>query len=310
MFSFKVALTQAEMNVISPPPPAAPVAPVAPQITVINGVSPTTVNPTVSITFTQSPADATITKYAYSIDGSSYTDLIQTSSPLTVPITGLTSGTSHTFRIKASNSASSYSAESTGVSSIVVYIPPTTPIITSVTSSSQSVKIYFTQTPTDSSITNYAYSYSKNSGTFTNFVDFSPAQTTSFLTLSGLINGHSYTFKLKAKNGPASYSAVSNVSSSVLIRPLLTEMITTSATITDMLNSGYTLQEMKDAGVKGDHPQNLSNLLYALSDFYPPHIKLSGDITSESAFSLRTTSNNPIQLIASGSDPVHLFVRS
>jgi hypothetical protein len=192
----------------------------------------------------------------------------------------------------------------------VAPVAPVAPVITSVTSSSQSVKIYFTQTPTVSSITNYAYSYSKNSGTFTNFVDFSPAQTTSFLTLSGLINGHSYTFKLKAKNGPASYSAVSNVSSSVLIRPLLTEMITTSATITDMLNSGYTLQEMKDAGVKGDHPQNLSDLLYALSDFYPPHIKLSGDITSESAFSLRTTSNNPIQLIASGSDPVHLFVRS
>jgi hypothetical protein len=86
--------------------------PLAPTITSINSVSVTHVNPTVSISITQSPADSTITNYSWSIDGTTYTPLspAQTSDELIIPVTGLTRGASYTFSVKAINPAGSSSA--------------------------------------------------------------------------------------------------------------------------------------------------------------------------------------------------------
>jgi hypothetical protein len=131
--------------------------PTAPTITSVNSVSVTRVNPTVSISLTQSPADSTITNYSWSIDGTTYTPLspAQTSDTLTIPATGLTSGSSYTFSIKAINTDGSSSA-SNGVSS-TFYLPLVAPTITSVnsvsvTSVNPTVSISLTQSPADSTI--------------------------------------------------------------------------------------------------------------------------------------------------------------
>ena len=91
--------------------------PTAPTITSVNGLS---------ISFTQPPgANPSITNYYYSIDGTNYTDLspAQTSSPLTIPVTGLNFGSLYTYRIKAFNTVSTSTA-SNGIAKTMTTIIP------------------------------------------------------------------------------------------------------------------------------------------------------------------------------------------
>lgn len=151
----------------------------------------------VSIAFTvPNDGGSPITNYEYSIDGGSIYVLFspaQTSSPVT--ISNLTNGTAYTIKLRAVNAADSGTA-----SDSVVVTPRTTPSAPqslSATPGDSSVSIAFTA-PNDggSPITNYMYSIDGGSS----FTAFSPAQTTSPLTIAGLTNGQSYTFKLKAVN--------------------------------------------------------------------------------------------------------------
>ena len=91
--------------------------PTAPTITSVDGLS---------ISFTQSPgASPSITNYYYSIDGTNYTALspVQTSSPLTIPVTGLKFGSLYTYRIKAFNTVSTSTA-SNGIAKTMTTIIP------------------------------------------------------------------------------------------------------------------------------------------------------------------------------------------
>jgi len=91
--------------------------PSAPTITSVNGLS---------ISFTQQPgASPSITNYSYSIDGTNYTALspAQTSSPLTIPVTGLKFGSLYTYRIKAFNTVSTSDA-SNGIAKTMTTITP------------------------------------------------------------------------------------------------------------------------------------------------------------------------------------------
>ena len=158
--------------------------PLAPTITSVSGLS---------ISFSQTPSDTSITNYHYSIDGTTYTALspAQTTSPLTIPVTGLTSGSSYTFSIKAINPAGSSSASNSVPSTF--YMPPTAPTITNVSG----LSISFSQTPSDTSITNYSYSIDG-----TNYTALSPSQTSSPLTIpvTGLKFGSLYTYRIKSIN--------------------------------------------------------------------------------------------------------------
>jgi hypothetical protein len=91
--------------------------PTAPTITSVNGLS---------ISFTQSVgASPSISNYSYSIDGTTYTALspAQTSSPLTIPVTGLKFGSLYTYRIKAFNTVSTSTA-SNGIAKTMTTIVP------------------------------------------------------------------------------------------------------------------------------------------------------------------------------------------
>ena len=148
MFSTVTGLSVLEMNTLFPTPPPAPV------ITNITATS-----TTASISFTQStkPGLLAITKYAYSTDGTNYTDLssAQTTSPL--QISGLTIGQTYSFRIKAYNGLYSEASDSV---SVVTNPPQPAPVITNVSYSSGLTKVYFTQGTNQysSSITKYSYS--------------------------------------------------------------------------------------------------------------------------------------------------------
>jgi len=128
-----------------------------------------------------------------------------TSSPITV--TGLQSGQSYTYTVTATNNygTSAASSASAGVTATTV---PQAPTIGTATGADQSATLTFTAGATGgSSITNYKYSTDNST-----YTAFSPAQTSSPLTISGLTNGQSYSFYLKAvnANGDSAASAASN----------------------------------------------------------------------------------------------------
>jgi hypothetical protein len=171
----------------------------APTITSITATS-----TTASIDFTQSTntRGLTITNYAYSTDGTNYTDLspAQTTSPL--QISGLTIGQTYSFTIKAYNGL--YSEASNSVS-VTTNPPQPAPVITNVSYSSDSTNVYFTQNTNQysSSITNYGYSVD-NGQTYSE-----TNVTTSPLKIQGLKTGIKYQIILKGYNG--SYSDPSSV---------------------------------------------------------------------------------------------------
>jgi hypothetical protein len=280
--------------------------PLPPTISSVNGTSATRESPTVSISFTQTPSDSTITNYSYSTDGTTYTALspLNTSSPLTIPASGLTSGSNYTFQIKAINLAGSSSA-STGVSAKFT-MPPVAPTITTITASGQTVTIHFTQIPTDTTITDYQYSYSTNNGT--SYLPFTSLNSTlsvnrESLLITQLESNLTYLFKIRANNG--TYSDPSN-SVEIRLRPTLQSLINlnSSVTLTDMLNYDYSLQEIKDGGFKGDAPKTAFELLTSLSFFSPPVINLSNSISFSGTNTLANSSSQSMRLTNIGSQPL------
>jgi hypothetical protein len=162
-------------------------------------LSGTSGNSSVTISFTPpiNNGGAAITNYQYSVDGgSSFTAFSPSTTASPVTITGLTNGTAYSIQLKAVNAAGAGPA-----SSSVVTTPATTPdapTALSSTPSNTALSIAFTP-PTNtggSAITNYKYSTNNGSS----YSAFSPAVTTSPVSITGLSNGTAYSVKLKAVN--------------------------------------------------------------------------------------------------------------
>jgi hypothetical protein len=129
-----------------------------------------------------------------------------TSSPITV--SGLQSATAYTFSVTGTNNFGT-SAGSTNSNSITANTVPQAPTIGTLSYlSSTSLSLAFTAASSGgASITNYKYSTDG-----VNYTAFSPEQTTSPLTFSGLTPNQFYSFYLKAvnSNGDSSASSLSN----------------------------------------------------------------------------------------------------
>ena len=114
----------------------------------------------------------------------------------TETVTALTNGVNYSFRVAASNDAgtSAYTAVRTATPTG----PPDAPTALTSTVDSGTATISFTDPASNggSSITNYQYSLN-NGATWTSF---SPSDTSSPVTITGLTNGTSYTVRLRAIN--------------------------------------------------------------------------------------------------------------
>jgi hypothetical protein len=142
--------------------------------------------------------------YTVTSSPGSYTATGSTS-PLVV--TGLQSSTQYTYTVTATNNYGTSSASSAS-SAVTATTVPQNPTIGTATADNQSATLTFTTGATGgSSITNYKYSTDNST-----YIAFSPAQTSSPLTISGLTNGTSYSFYLKAvnANGDSAASGQSN----------------------------------------------------------------------------------------------------
>jgi hypothetical protein len=167
----------------------------------------------VSIAFTEgATGGSAITNYSYSIDGTTFTPFspAQTTSPLTV--TGLSNGSSYTVYVKAINVVGASTSPSS-VSFSLSAVAPTAPTSLSATAGNTSLSIAFTQGSNGgSAITNYSYSTDG-----TTFTPFSPAQTSSPVTISGLTNGTTYTVYLKAITSAGTSTASASVTETPVV---------------------------------------------------------------------------------------------
>jgi hypothetical protein len=147
-----------------------------------------------------------------------YTGVATSGVPVTYT-TGSTTSSTPTLTVAGAGtyqvSGTAYNAfgtsPSTSTQSLTVTTVPETPTIGTATDAQSSQTLSLTFTAGNSggkSITNYQYQLN-GAGSYT---AFSPAQTTSPLTISGLTNGTSYTVKLKAvnANGASAESTASN----------------------------------------------------------------------------------------------------
>ena len=159
---------------------------------------------------------STVTSYKIYSNPGSFVQTVNVPST-TATFTGLSSNTNYTFTGTSINSIGEGGA-STESSAVLSTTLPSAPTIGTATApngvaygSSLTASLTFTAGNTGGkTITNYKYSTDG-----TNYTAFSPAQTSSPLTIPGLTAGQSYTFILKAVNGNGD-SLASSASSSIL----------------------------------------------------------------------------------------------
>jgi titin len=215
--------------------PAAAAMPGAPVITAI-----TPGNATLSVAFTAGDANRSyITSYEYALDGGAYVPVAQTTSP--IEIAELVNGQSYSVVVRAVNGVGSgtASAASAGVPLGV----PDAPTALSATAGNAQIVISFTAPASDggSAITGYKYSTAAD-GTFDN-TNLSYTSTTS-VTITGLANGTSYTYYLKAVSatgdGAASTTSATAVPCTVPDAPTITAATAGSGQITLAFTAGAT----------------------------------------------------------------------
>lgn len=181
-------------------PPSVPTSAIATDV----GTVDYTAGGSLSVAFTTGIGGGLATQFTASTASGGFT-ANASSSP--VVITGLTIGTAYTASVVAKNGFGN-SISSNTTESITVTTKPQVPTIGTATGLNTSASVAFTAGATGGkSITNYKYSLDG-----TTYTAFSPAQTTSPLTISGLTNDTTYTVRIKAvnANGDSPASSASN----------------------------------------------------------------------------------------------------
>ena len=161
-----------------------------------------------SVAFTPSTTGGKATLYTVTSSPGSFTN---TGSSSPINITGLQSSTQYTYTVTSTGPLGTSNASSAS-SAVTATTVPQAPTIGTATGADSSATLTFTAGSTGgATISNYKYSTDNST-----YTAFSPSQNTSPLTISGLTNGSSYSFYLKAVNTNGD-SAASSASNTVVI---------------------------------------------------------------------------------------------
>lgn len=175
------------------------------------------------ISFT-TPSDnggSEIINYEYQVDGGDWVAFSPdvTTSPVTV--TGLTNGTSHSIKLRAVNGVGS-GTESDSVQ-VVPAATPDAPTILQIVAGNETAGVSFTAPVNPGGSTISDYEYQLDGGDWVSVGD-----TSSSFTITGLINGQTYSVKIRAVNG----SGGGLESNTVLTRPVTTPSLPTNVSYT------------------------------------------------------------------------------
>jgi len=155
---------------------------------------------------------AVITSYQYSLNGGSYTTASDVSGNM-FSITGLTNGTTYSVLLKAVNINGAGTASNSV--SATPSTTPSAPTINSATSGNQSIKIAYSPPSNDGGAVITSYQYSLNGGSYTTALDVSA----NMFSITGLINGTTYSVLLKAVNINGAGSASNSTSATPSTTP-------------------------------------------------------------------------------------------
>jgi alpha-tubulin suppressor-like RCC1 family protein len=188
------------------------------------GVSGTPGNGQVSVSFTQPASNGgqTITRYNV-ISSPGGIDVSGAST--TIVVTGLTNGTAYTFKVTATNSVGT-SVDSSASAPVTPRTVPGAPTGVSATGANRQATVSFTAPDSNGGSAIIGYTVTASPGGATASGASSP------LTVTGLTNGTSYTFTVKATNiagDSVASSASSSVTPSVSVPDLNTGNISSSA---------------------------------------------------------------------------------
>ncbi|MFM1778874.1 MAG: hypothetical protein RIS51_19, partial [Actinomycetota bacterium] len=181
-FRISYVLSNAESNI-----------PTAPSI---NSITPS--DGQLSVDF--SPSYNSPTNYEYSLDdGLTWASRSPAATVSPLVLTGLTNGTNYKVKLRGTNSFGT-SPPSIAVTGTPATLPEP-PRLDYIAAGAGSLTVGFTPGANGgSAITNYQYSLSTDGASFSDFVSFSPAITSSPVVLSGLPSGTQYWVKVKAIN--------------------------------------------------------------------------------------------------------------
>ena len=133
-----------------------------------------------------------ISTYQYNQDDASWTEIPGGSAATTVTIAGLTNGTAYNFRVRAAN------AIGNGIEATVTAIPgvPSVPVGLTATPGDEEVTLRWTAAAGNGSPVT-GYQYQRDDGEWT---DIPGGASATSVTITGLVDGISYTFSVRAVN--------------------------------------------------------------------------------------------------------------
>ena len=239
-------------------------------------------NSQAQIYFTNAPDTdlSTLIGYKYSTDGLNYVWTNETTSPLT--ITGLTGGTSYTFKLKYISSSAGSSIASNLSNSVTPYGIPNPPTITNITTGNAVATVYYTDGSSNGSpITMHKYSLDGG--------DYIDVSTNAYIALSGLTNGKPYSITIKSVNSAgSSVGSKSNVFVSVAVpsKPIILNVIPSSN------QASVYIQQSNDNGADVvSYSYSLNNSAFVSTNNANTCFDISG-LTNGTQYNIRVIATN------------------
>ena len=153
---------------------------------------------------TASDNGSAITKWQYhqktgNNDYGAWVDIADTGTSIAHTVTGLSNGTSYTFKVRAVNSAGN-SSDSDEVTATPVAVPPK-PVLLATPRDSSAVFSAWVSSVNGSAISGWQYQQKAGGSDYGAWVDIADTGPSMAHTVTGLSNGTAYTFRVRAVNG-------------------------------------------------------------------------------------------------------------